>query len=353
MDIDLASVIVTDQITQFAIYAAIGVFTLVILLIIQVIILRMRFLSNHKQRTLLVEKWRPKLTQIIMGESADVSILPPNETCIFLEEWNRMFGTIRGENLASLIKLASRFHINYFALNMLKTHSLHDRLLAIITLGHMKEYSARDVLIKLLDDQHPVISITAARALMWIDSKQAIELIIPKILNRDDWTWANVAHVLRQANPLLICEELSKLVVEAPVTKQPSILRYLETSNCLQFTTIVSDILNTTKDDRVASVCLHITTDPASIEKIRTYTSHERWHVRMHAASAVGRLGNKEDIKILLDMIEDDNWWVRYRAAQAILKLPGQDINSIKKNIDLKKDKFSQDILTHVLAESE
>ena len=351
MDIDLASVIATDQVTQIALYAAIGVFLLVLLLILQVIIMRIRFLSNSKRKKHLLDKWRPILTHILLGEKIDIAVLPRNEIGVFLEEWNRMFGTVRGENLESLVHLAQRLRIDFYARRMLKTRSMRARLLAIITLGHMREYAVWDELIKMLQHPHPVLSITAARALMWIDAKNAIDIILPLILSRSDWPWSNVAHVLKQGNPQLVCEKLAQLVVKAPTDRQPGLLRYLETTRCLQFTKTVTEILRTTDEDRVSSVCLHIINDPDALTTIREYTLHPRWHVRMHAASALGRLGEQKDIKILLRMTEDENWWVRYRAAQSLVKIPGQNIESLNVLRDQQQDKYARDILTQAIAE--
>jgi len=326
---------------------------MVFLLILQVTYLRIRNLSSLKYRAILRNKWRPTLTQVMMGDNSGVHTLPHKETCAFIDEWNRMFGSVRGDNLIPLKKMAVRFRIDYFARNMLHTRRIRDLLLAIITLGNMQEYSAWDDLKALLSDRHPIISLTSARALIQIDPKHAIECIVPMILKRDDWTWSNVAHVLRQANPLQVCDPLAQLAAIAPVDKQPGILRYLESTQCLQLTPVIKEILSTTKDDRVASVCLHIISDPASLKDVRNYISHERWHVRMHAASALGRLGNLEDMTTLLNMTEDENWWVRYRAAQAVFNLPKLNIDTIKKYMDNTKDKYARDILTHVLAEIE
>lgn len=353
MDIDSGSVTATEQITHVAIYSAIALCLMVLLLIIQVTFLRIRNISSRKQRTTILKKWRPTLTQVMLGDNSGIHMLPRKETCVFLEEWNRMFGSVRGDNLTPLKKMANRFRIDYFARSMLKTRRLRNRLLAIVTLGNMQEYSAWDDLKDLLFDPHPVVSITAARALIRIDSKHAIEHIMPMILKRDDWTWSNVAHVLKQASPLEVCSHLAQLAADAPVDKQPGILRYLESTQCLQLTTVIKEILSTTKDDRVASVCLHIISDPGSLKDIRKYISHERWHVRMHAASALGRLGDQGDLITLLNMTEDESWWVRYRAAQAIFNLPKLNLDDIKKHRDNKKDKYARDILTHVIAEIE
>lgn len=355
MVINLASVIVTDQITQIALYAAMGLFLFVLLLIIQIFILRLRFLYNFKRHSHLIKKWRPLLTETILFEKSAIPViprhLPQQEISVFLEEWNRMFGTIRGTQLEPLIKLSHKLNIDRYARRMLKKRNIRHKLLAVMTLGHMREFSAWDELVELLQHPHTILSITAARALMWIDAKHAIDIIIPVILERTDWPWSNVAHVLKQANSQLVCEKLSLVVNEATVERQPGLLRFLETTHCQQLTNTVTKILQTTEDDRVASVCLHIITDPAALSIIRKYISHPRWHVRMHAATALGRFAEKTDLNNLLKMAADQNWWVRYRAAQAITKIPGQTTELINELRDQHQDKFARDILTQVIAE--
>lgn len=351
MDIDSASVTVTDQVTQLALYAAIGVFFLVLLLILQVIIMRYRFLSSRKQRYQLLKKWRPQLTHMLLIENASMPLLPRKETHVFLEEWNRMFGTVRGENLERMVKLAQHLRIDLFARRMLKTRRMRNRLFAIITLGHMREFAVWDEMVELLQHPHPVLSITAARALMWIDAKNAVDIIFPQILKRNDWPWSNVAHVLKQASPQLVCEKLAQLAATAPPDRQPGLLRYLETTRCLQLTKTITEVLQTTEDDRVSSVCLHIIADPDALPVIRKFILHPRWHVRMHAASALGRFGQDEDIQTLLKMTEDENWWVRYRAAQAIVKIPGQTSETLNTLRNQQQDKYARDILMQVIAE--
>lgn len=313
--------------------------------------MRLRYISNRNKRYRLLKKWRPEITGMLLTGETKMSVLPAQETLIFLEEWNRMFGTIRGQNLRALIKLAQHLQVDRFSRKMLKSRRMRDRLFAIITLGHMREYSAWDEIAQLLHHPHSILSLTAARALMWINPKDAIEIIIPLITTRSDWPWANVAHVLKQAPPLQLCERLSQEVLTVPVERQAGLLRYMEASRCLQAPKFITTILSTTNDDHVLSVCLHIIADPDSLQIIRQFVTHSRWHIRMHAAVALGRLGENDDIPMLLEMTADNNWWVRYRAAQALALIPGQNADSLMLLREQQKDGFARDILNHVIAE--
>ena len=50
----------------------------------------------------------------------------------------------------------------------------------------------------------------------------------------------------------------------------------------------------------------------------------QAWEVRCQAAVCAGRLGLVDTIPRLADMMKDDNWWVRFRAAEALHDLGGE-----------------------------
>jgi HEAT repeat protein len=132
---------------------------------------------------------------------------------------------------------------------------------------------------------------------------------------------------------------------------QTRLLRYMEVVRCEIITDAVTTILKTTTDDRVLSVCLHIVQDPEALELVRQHLDHPRWHVRMHAANALGKVGNKDDIPHLLQLLEDSEWWVRYRSAQAIASLVSDNTQTLRQLRDQTQDKFGRDMLSHVIAE--
>jgi HEAT repeat protein len=92
-------------------------------------------------------------------------------------------------------------------------------------------------------------------------------------------------------------------------------------------------------------------TDPADLDLIRSLLTHERWHVRMHAAAAIGRMGQPGDEQRLLPLLGDSQWWVRYRAAQAISRLPNMGGEALHLLREQQTDRFACDVLDQVLAE--
>ena len=58
---------------------------------------------------------------------------------------------------------------------------------------------------------------------------------------------------------------------------------------------------------------------------VRWYVNDERWPVRLQAVRALGRLGQKRDVDTLMKALCDQQWWVRYRAAESLSMLPFMD----------------------------
>jgi HEAT repeat protein len=73
--------------------------------------------------------------------------------------------------------------------------------------------------------------------------------------------------------------------------------------------------------------------------------------VRVQAARALARIGERTDIDLLAPLLGDREWWVRYRAAQALASLAalyGQPLDVVGHTLS---DRFARDMLAQVMAE--
>jgi HEAT repeat protein len=73
--------------------------------------------------------------------------------------------------------------------------------------------------------------------------------------------------------------------------------------------------------------------------------------VRLQAARALGHIGDASDLPRLQGMLCDSQWWVRYRAAQALSRLPGLDHEGMQRIRAAQNDRFACDVLDQVMAE--
>ena len=71
--------------------------------------------------------------------------------------------------------------------------------------------------------------------------------------------------------------------------------------------------------------------------------------VRTQAAYALGGLGLPGDADILMPLLRDSNWWVRYRAAQSLFALTGKAKTAA--TAAQESDPYARETLRRVLAE--
>ena len=126
---------------------------------------------------------------------------------------------------------------------------------------------------------------------------------------------------------------------------------HIKQRNCQKTYEPLKKIIEKTKSLPVVSLCLKAIADPKALELVRRFAHHKVEFIRAQAATSLGKIGTFEEIPLLKELICDKDWWVRYRAAQAIANFPflsNEEIIVIKDGID---DKYGRGIMEQVIAE--
>lgn len=72
-----------------------------------------------------------------------------------------------------------------------------------------------------------------------------------------------------------------------------------------------------------------------------------RWEMRAVVATALGAYGATENVDVLIRLLCDREWWVRYRAAEALLKYPRRD--ALLARLEETNDRFAQEMMRFAL----
>lgn len=342
-----------NELSGFAIQAGKLAFGVVILLSIQVFVYRIKLIFLNKRQAHLKKVWRPFINGVICGEDVQTVQINKKDLYFILEEINYVFSVIKGEEADRLRIQCLSVGLQDRLFKLLKSNNVKKKLYAIITFGNLHYAQSFSEIEKNMLHKQTIISLMAARSMIQIDADKALQIIMPTILSRRDWPWANIAHILKMAGSARICKPLSELIQTIPASMQASFLRLYEVMQCEEISPVTKEILEYTEDDKVASVCLHISQDPAILPLVKKYATHDRWHVRMHAATALGRFGGENDIPILTDLLKDREWWVRYRAAQALANLPFMHTEQLEALRESVNDRYASDILGQVIKEKD
>ena len=346
----------SELVLRVALLTGLGAASIALLLFLGVLWLRARLVRTQQRRDAFNARWRPVLAQVaICGEAvpncADLPPLAARDRRLFLVEWNILHDLLRGDSRPRLNELAQRLGIDDYAWRLLRGRQLANRLLAAATLGHLREVGAWDTLLEMLDSDNTLVSLVSARALISIDPVVAIPLVLPVIRDREDWSTPRVADLLMEAGAAAVSAPLEQAIVACLPEQVPKLIAVLPEVALPVSGRIVSRLLHETTDDRIKSICLRILENPRDLPMVRRLTGHARWHVRMNAAVVLGRMGLPQDIDTLVEMLSDPEWWVRYRAAQALLAMPFLSLTEVAGIRDSIDDEFGQDILEHVMAE--
>lgn len=271
--------------------------------------------------------WRPLLVQSLSEVPQSVPTVRSRDTLNFLYYWNYFHESLLGEDkIVGLNQLARLAGMDRAAMKLLKAKGLRKRLMAIITLGHLGEQSAWNDLVVLAQSPHPIVSLSAARALVDINPKAALPLITPWVGARADWSPPKVAALLSQIGPAFIAQPLSEAAMVATPDMTMRILHYLEVTRCTAALPTVRALLTReSTETALKAACLKLIgqfQDPKDLTLVRSFIFHAEESVRAQAAVALGTIGMPADEGLLISLLSDSQWDVRYRAAESLAHLP-------------------------------
>ncbi len=319
-------------------------------LLTMIVILRARSQWLARRDRSAQKYWLQVMRKVLAGDEVPTRPLASDQIAGFIEAWNATHDSISTADSMRLLPLGRRLGLLDAARGMLRGN-YHDCAMAIIALGHLRDTQAFDELASFLDDRSPIVSLCAAHALGQVDPPKAMALFVPKILERDDWMPGNVARILTLNDDGSAAREIGETLLRANTSSMVKLVRFLADIDPARAAVVIRQILESSVDDHAISVCLQLVNDKQDRERVAGFLNAPRWHVRMHAASALGRIGEASDIQLLEPMLTDKVWWVRYRTAQALLGLPGMGAEALRQMQQRQSDAYARDIIDQVLSE--
>lgn len=324
---------------------------LTMLLAALILALRLRLKRRQRHAQEFVAKWRPVLMAAVVDPAG--AVLPPlqrRDEFAFLELWNYLHESLRGDASEHLNALARRLHCDELATRMLGGGDRAGQLLAILTIGHLRERSAWHALRAAAAARDGVMSLMAARALIQIDGRAGAECLLPFVLARRDWEIPRLARMLepaRAAFQVLITQALRGLSTER-------LLRALQLAEALRMELprrSLDGLMQAGQPPEVVAAALRLVSDSSQLPAAKALLDHPQWRVRVEAVHALGRVGESADVRQLSRLLDDDQWWVRYRAAQTLVSSPLMGSAELAELCAAANSAHAAGVLAHVMAE--
>jgi hypothetical protein len=322
----VAETTLSTSINNIAWLATLILHALILVLLTWTLIIRHLRTATDRRRKAMVAVWRPILAESLIEAPASLPSIHPRDRILFLYLWNHLQESIKGESSEELCAIIHRTGMDTVVRHFLATGTMRQQLLAIVTLGHLKDASVWTQLAELAHADNAFLSIEAARALVRIDAPHAIPALVPLIAQRADWSPLKILAILQDAGDELVARALGEAAQHAPPVIAARLIRFLASIRNHRALPLIRPLLlrQPLHEDVLAS-CLTLfgqCSDPRDLPTVRQYLTHPTWFIRVQAATALGKMGIEEDEDRLKGLLTDSHWWVRYRAAEALSLLP-------------------------------
>jgi hypothetical protein len=348
----LAPVPLSDPLITVAFWTGLAALLLTLALSLQIVHLRIGLRLRERRAERTQAKWRPHLHAALVGEVPQaLPPLPAHERLPFLTLWVHLQASLRGDAREALGEIARRLELDVHARTMLARGKRGEKLLAMLVLGHLRDRQAWALLEGHVGIEPNALCLSALWAMVRVDPEAAASYMTPLFVEREDWALSYVAGILQQAAEP-VGRELAALLPRLDAARLPRALRIAEALRVRLPPGVLKAALRS-ESVPVLVAALRGVLEPAAIDEVRALLAHADWQVRVQAAKALGRIGERADAQRLVELLADSQWWVRYRAAQALVELPAlslQDFADVRASLT---DRYAADMLTQVLAEKE
>jgi len=348
----LASASSSDLALAFALAVTAGALASSLLLLVAIASLRAARRWRDWRLSRREGAWRDALHEAIDDPAAArLPAIGVLEWPAFLTLWNHVQESVRGDASDNLAQLLRRHGLDERVLRLLRRRSTALRLIAITALGHLREERAWAPLQEIAFAPGPVMSFAAARAMLRIDPRRALETLGPSIVARDDWPLARLGTIFQELGPAVVTPALLAMMLGRPRQGLARVMKLARFGHRHRIAPVVRAWLTSNAEPSVIAAALDYVEDAEDLAWAREAARHEDWHVRMAAARALGRVGDRDDLQVLLGLLRDPIWWVRYHAAQAVVRLHGLGEEELEMLHQGMRDAFASDMLAQALAE--
>ena len=342
----------SDPQTAVAFTLASGAFVLGLLLLGAIAAMGAMRRWRRRRMAAIESRWRHALSLAAADpQGADLPRIGMRDLPHFLEAWNRLLESADEATSARLGRLLTLHGIDRRALRMLGKRSTRLRLAAITAAGHLREMRAWSRLEALAQHAGPVTSFAAARALLRIDPRRALDVLSHSIPGRGDWPVARLASVFESLGPAVVTAPLITMLLRRPRPGLDRVVKLARFGQPERISGVVRGWLGSSTDPDVLMAALACIEDRADIPWALGAAEHPEWQVRMAAARTLGRVGGRGELPALLELLRDPVWWVRYHAAHGLTRLEGLEPHELETLREGARDSFAADMLGQALAE--
>lgn len=321
--------------------------------------LRIIFKINDRRLNKKIEEISPLLNALINHEIK----LTPQLVQFFKKNVRELLGCMKSlevkeELLSDWIKIRSDISSKVLkpeARRLAKSSKWLKKYLAILCYEYGIVGKDEEVLTKLVRSEIFIVSLNSARVIFKYPTPKTTSALIDSLAQGRRIQQSLYAEILVSEkiseNEILINTFTDRLKSEQDPyirTFCYRILMLLTRTNKV-ITTIETDILSENLDLKIASLeYLSRFQDNTSRQTLRQFLNDSTSEVRAVIAKLLGEISDEESIPLLEEKLHDSAWWVRINAAEALSKLGEKGILTLQQQ-SAEVDKFAYETAQKVL----
>lgn len=323
-------------------------------------VLRLRHSRASRRREVQQQQWQ----RFMFEYCVDPTAKPPAQHLLnelwqqsaaflwFLQLWSQLHRYVRGDADDGLERLARAVKLERKALELMRGHQVRVLIATAIAMGDLQQLAPETIkrLRELTRHESSMVVLSALRALMRHDQEHAITVL----LALDNFVAPErLVAIARECD----VQHLTEASVAALLTAKPNHASYL-----LRVLHGIDIDLNDQQAEQLAAhfkqqpevvaQLIPLLDHPHHLPLVRRLTQSVDLGVRVQATRMLGELADaRGDHERLWQLLQDSAWWVRYRAAEAILLQPQPDHALIREQLSELGDSFARSMLLQVQSE--
>ena len=254
---------------------------------------------------------------------------------------------LRGTEHEKIVGLAGRLGLVERDFRNLRSRNRWRKAQAAENLGHYGGVDSTASLSELLDDEDETVRAVAARALSRLGTCEAAEALAKRLTSASELTSLRMAENLERIGPLAI-ESLLELIESEEDEKRRGQVLAAQILGNLRVqearTALCRAIQRPWNTDLRAQATLALGKigDPEDVPMVLEATRDNSWPVRTQAANALGMIGETSAIPTLESLMEDQGWWVRFNASRALANMGTEGEKALARMLET-PDRYARD----------
>lgn len=308
---------------QLVLWAALLALGLVFVLIALTFSARKTIIRRRLRQERVDQTWRPvTLLLLSIGRlPASMPELTRKDVLPFAHFWLEQLNSVEGDSRKSLLSLALQLGLPEKTRRYLHSRlpsASGKRVTAIRVAGYCRDERAIPALLRALHATEATLAFAAAVALIRIHPETCGLHALKEAFKRH-WAAPYVAKILMELQRSSSPAQVQHILEELPPKQVRTMLKAwasVDDAAAEQFARQV--LLHPGNEGWLLCGALEVLRNPHDVSLARTYLSHQLWGVRVQAINAMSRLGLRHDIAQLDALANDEMWWVRERAKEAL-----------------------------------